>query len=269
MTTHSESLPLPVRTPADASDEPDVPRLDRYPIDVETPVGAILICPGGGYSMRAAHEGEAIARAFNDAGWHAFVLQYRVKPARFPLSLEDAVRAIRLIRSQAEPWRLRPDRIAVCGFSAGGHLAASLGTLHADPAVADIGDTALSARPDAMILGYPVILAGDNGHRGSFDRLLGREATEAQRRTLSLEQRVSADTPPTFLWHTSEDGGVPVQNSLLFGASLRDHRVPFELHVYPHGRHGLGLVDNEQDPVIARAAQWFPNAVAWLRSLGW
>ena len=269
MTNPVLSIPLSTRPGDGATDEPDVPRLDGYLLDADRPLGTVLICPGGGYSMRAAHEGGAVANAVNAAGWHAFVLQYRVKPASFPLSLADAVNAIRTIRAQATTRQIDAGHIAVCGFSAGGHLAASLGTLYADPAVADVGDCSITARPDALILGYPVITAGPASHRGSFDRLLGCDASDAQRRVLSLETRVSADTPPTFLWHTSEDSAVPVQNSLLFAGALREHRIPFELHVYPHGHHGMGLVDNESNPAVARAAQWLPNAFDWLRSLGW
>jgi len=252
------------------------PWLDLYPVDVatratDTPRGAVLVCPGGGYVNRAPHEAEPIARRFNACGFHAFVVHYRVSPHRHPAPLLDASRALRLIRAHADEWRVDPARIAVCGFSAGGHLAASLG-VHYGMDVLNTGDTAgvsgvaldaFSARPDALILGYPVITSGEFGHRGCFETLLGPDAAPEMLRLMSLELQVTPETPPTFLWHTAEDGGVPVENSLLFAMALHKHNVPFELHVYPYGHHGVGL--SPEDPHVAT---WAELCCEWLRGMG-
>ncbi len=237
------------------------PWLERYPAETADVRGAVLVCPGGGYNHRAAHEAEPIARRFNTCGFHAFVVHYRVTPHRHPAPLLDASRALRLIRAHADAWRVDPARIAVCGFSAGGHLAASLG-VHYGMEALNTGDDldAISARPDALILAYPVITSGEFAHRGCFDTLLGPGAAPELRRLMSLELQVTPETPPTFLWHTAEDGSVPVENSLLFAAALHKHGVPFELHVYPHGRHGLGLA-----PEDAHVATWAELCGEWLR----
>lgn len=259
-------IPLWLAGEAPAGPAPSFrPWLEPYLLETERPLGAVLICPGGGYRNRAPHEGEPVAQRFNRLGWHAFVVHYRVAPHRHPRPLQDAARALRLIRQQATTWQVDPGHVAICGFSAGGHLAASLGVHFRHPALQGTGPLErLSCRPDGLILCYPVITAGEFRHAGSFENLLGPDATPAQRLELSLETRVSPETPPTFLWHTADDPAVPVENSLLFAQALRRHRVPFELHVYPHGRHGLGLAD--EDPHVA---SWLPLCAAWLRSLGW
>jgi acetyl esterase/lipase len=228
--------------------------------------GTVLVLPGGGYGGRAAHEAAVVARRFNAAGLHAAVLHYRVAPNRHPAPLMDAARGLRLLRQRAAAWSLDPGRIAVLGFSAGGHLAASLGTLHARyPFAAEDDLAAVSNRPDALLLCYAVLSSGICGHGGSFANLLGPRAGDpACLAELSLEKQVSADTPPTFLWHTSDDAAVPVQNSLLFATALREQGVPFELHVFPHGRHGLGLADQ-----VPAAAVWPELACRWLLDRGW
>ncbi len=241
------------------------PTIDLYPIETDAPRGAVLICPGGGYSHRADHEGEDVARKFNASGLHAFVLQYRVAPNRHPSPLEDAIRAIRIIRSNAKNWKVDPDHVAVCGFSAGGHLAASLGVhyerghSHAEEMLDQIG-----SRPDAMILSYAVISSGEFRHNGSFENLLGKDAPEELMEKMSLEKQIDAETPPAFLWHTADDAGVPVENSLLFAKQLSKHNIPFELHVYEQGRHGLGLAP--EDPHVA---SWFEHCREWLKRRGW
>jgi len=241
-------------------DDAQRPWLDLYLLDTPDVRGAVLVCPGGGYNHLAPHEAEPIARRFNACGFHAFVVHYRVAPHRHPAPLLDASRALRLIRAHADAWRVDPACIAVCGFSAGGHLTASLG-VHYGMDVLNTGDDldAISARPDALILGYPVITSGEFAHRGCFDTLLGPDAAPELLRLLSLELQVTSETPPTFLWHTAEDGGVPVENSLLFAAALHKHGVPFELHVYPYGHHGLGLA-----PEDAHVATWVQLCCAWL-----
>ncbi len=242
----------------------ETPALTIYPVESAEPTGFVVICPGGGYGHRAAHEGEPIARMLNQAGIAAGVVSYRISPHRFPVPQLDAMRAIRLARANATAWNLKADRIGILGFSAGGHLAGSV-AVHADHGDAGSADpvTRLSARPDAAILCYAVLSFGEWGHRGSRNNLLGPTPSPAAVEYMTLEQHVDTGTPPTFLWHTAEDPGVPVQNSLLFASALAAHKVPFELHVFPKGRHGLGLAAD--DPSVG---QWPELCVKWLKGLG-
>jgi len=242
------------------------PWLDPYVIRTDQPVGAVLICPGGGYARRARHEGILIAQRFNEAGLHAFVVHYSVAPRRYPAALQDASRAMRMIRDRAEEWRVDPDRVAVLGFSAGGHAAGNLAVHCGDPDASPEKDALrhLSNRPDALILCYAVLSGGEFCHTGSFNNLLGADAPAEMREKMSLERHVTENTPPTFLWHTAEDAGVPVENSLLFARALSRHGVPFELHVYPEGRHGLGLA-----PESPHVATWMDLCCEWLTGMGW
>jgi len=231
----------------------------------EKPRGAVVVCPGGGYVMKAAHEGKPIAEAINEAGVHAFVLSYRVAPYTHPTPLGDAQRAIRLVRFNAEAWGVLPDRIAILGFSAGGHLAAHAGTAYdpGDPEAADPVDR-VSCRPDAILPCYAVVSGVASPHLGSFRNLTGEDSPNAMvRRLLSPDMLAGPDTPPAFLWHTSEDDVVPVENSLLFAAALARHKVKFALHVFPEGRHGIGL---GEDNALAR--QWPQLMRAWLAGQG-
>jgi acetyl esterase/lipase len=221
--------------------------------------------PRASRHFRAEHEGEPIALWLNELGIHAFVVDYRVAPHRHPEPLHDAQRAIRTVRHNATAWNIRPDRIAILGFSAGGHLASTAGTIH------DPGDRAsddpiqqFSSRPDALVLCYPVINLVDSPHSGSRDNLLGENATPEQRAALSTDLLVSESTPPTFLWHTADDDAVPVENSLRFASALAQNRIPFALYIYPRGPHGLGLAPD--DPEIAT---WTRHAAAFLHDLGY
>lgn len=243
----------------------DRPRLTPYLLNDSLPHSAVIVCPGGGYSGRAFHEGEPIAQWLNDAGIAAFVLDYRVAPYRHPAPLQDAQRAIRTVRARAKEWRIHADRVAILGFSAGGHLAASAATMfdHGKPDASDPVEQQ-SSRPDALIACYPVISFSQHTHGGSMLNLLGNDPADDQRRYLSLENRVTAETPPTFLWHTAADEAVPVENSLVFAAALRRHSVPFALHVFPTGSHGQGLATGER-----LASEWPNICVDWLRSLFW
>ena len=264
-TRSANSLWLWPGEPPHSSLEDDFrPWLELYPLAGAAVRGAVLVCPGGGYVNRAPHEATPVVRRFNACGFHAFVVQYRVAPHRHPAPLLDAARALRLIRVHAGEWHVDAEHIAVCGFSAGGHLAASLGVHYGLDAL-NTGDDldAISARPDALILGYPVITSGTFGHRGCFENLLGPDAAPELLRAMSLELQVAARTPPAFLWHTADDPSVPVENSLLLAMALREHRVPFELHVYPHGRHGVGLSEDD-----AHIATWTDLCCEWLHGLG-
>lgn len=209
----------------------------------DKPRGAVVVFPGGGYSCRAPHEGEPIALKFNELGFHAFVVQYRVAPYRFPAPQRDAFRAIRLIRSRAQEWGVNPNQIATLGFSAGGHLCASTGTLYRE-IDADAGDEVdnFPCRPDAIIPCYPVINLTDGiAHRGSGENLLGDKINTPEAAKLDLDKRVSPDDPPAFLWHTADDGAVNVENSIRFAQAMWKAGVTCALHVFPHAPHGVGL----------------------------
>jgi acetyl esterase/lipase len=220
---------------------------------------AALILPGGGYGQLSAHEGEGYARWLTSLGIPCFVLQYRLGDHgyRHPTMLEDATRALRLIRKNAPSWGIDPARILVVGSSAGGHLAATL-SVRFDSGNTDGTDPVerVSSRPDLAVLCYPVITMGENTHDGSRQRLLGESPTATQIEALSAEKNVRADTPPTFMWHTVDDPAVSVANVLLYAEALRKVRVPFELHIYQQGGHGLG---------IAHGHPWMEACLQWLR----
>ncbi len=235
------------------------------------PRRAMLICPGGGYGFLSHREDEPVALAWMAEGFQAFVLHYGVgEHAKDYEPLIEACLAIRHVREHAAEYNVDPNHIFITGFSAGGHAAAAAGVLWDHPAVqAAFGEVSTRAgRPDGILPCYPVISAGEHAHRGSFVQLAGDDI-EAQQ-AFSLENFVNDETPPAFLWHTSDDNCVPVENSLLFAAALSKHHVPFELHVYPHGAHGLSLCDErtwENNPYLVneRAAGWFALAVKWAK----
>jgi len=237
----------------DTAEPQFVPTLTPYLLDGVA--NSVIVCPGGGYGGRAPHESGPIAEAFNARGFSAYVLDYRVAPYRHPYPLMDAQRAVRLARSHAPEGK-----VAVLGFSAGGHLASTVGTHYdrGDAAATDPVDRA-SCRPDALILCYPVIGFGPHGHQGSGLNLLGEGAPLALIRDLCNDLRVTPDTPPTFLWHTADDPGVPVMNSLMFAQACDANGVEFELHVYRSGAHGLGLA-----PELPHVATWVDLAGEWL-----
>ena len=201
---------------------------------------AVLVFPGGAYSGLAYREGERIALGYNNAGFHAFVLYYRVAPHRYPASIIDAANAIKYVRNHAAQWKIDTNKIVVAGFSAGGHLAASISTLWNNENVFTSEEIASKLhKPNACILSYPVITSGEKAHRGSFKNLLGDGASDEMLEFLSLENRVSEATPPTFLWHTYNDQAVPVENSILYAGALAKFRIPCEMHIYPEGPHGI------------------------------
>jgi len=211
---------------------------------VPGPLPGMLICPGGGYEFLADHEGSGFARWLNGLGIAGLVLQYRLGSAgyRHPAMLNDAKRAMRLIRAQCADWHVDPRRLGVIGSSAGGHLASTLLTHfdEGDLASADPVER-FSSRPDLGILCYPVISMGEFTHNGSRQNLLGDAPTAGLIESLSSERQVRRDTPPCFIWHTAEDTCVPPVNSLMFASSLCSAGVPCELHLYEKGGHGMGL----------------------------
>ena len=255
----------PDRAPgAVGGEEADTPSLTIYlPARPQATGTGIVIFPGGGYQGLAMdHEGHQVARWLTSRGIAAFIVQYRLGPRyRHPAMLQDALRAVRVVRSRAGEFGIQPDRVGVLGFSAGGHLASSAATLfdHPDGRAPD-GLEAVSSRPDFAVLAYPVI-AFDQPytHRGSQRNLLGDDAPADLVARLSTERQVTAETPPTFLFHTTEDTGVPPENSVMFYLALRKAGVPAELHVYQKGAHGVGLAPH--DPVLST---WPGRMLAWI-----
>jgi len=246
----------------------DRPRITLYPASKENATGAaVVVCPGGGYHVLAAdHEGKMVAEWLNSFGVSAYVLQYRLAPRyRHPAPLEDAQRAIRVVRSSAAQWSVDPHRIGILGFSAGGHLTATAGTqfVSGRQDAADPVDR-VSSRPDFLILVYPVIsFVEPFSHRGSAEGLLGKDADSEVLWSMSAENRVGVETPPTFLVHTTEDKLVPPENSLAFYSALRKAGVPAELHIFAKGDHGLGL-----GPAGSGIAQWPALCETWMRAMG-
>jgi acetyl esterase/lipase len=245
-------------------EERDKPSLTIYlPEPAKASGTAVVICPGGGYGALAMdHEGHQVARWLNERGIAGFILRYRLGPRyRHPIMIGDAQRAIRWVRTFATEHRVAPDRIGIMGFSAGGHLASTAGTRfdNGNPDAPDPIDRA-GSRPDFLILGYPVIaLNTPNSHRGSSRNLLGENPDPELLASLSNETQVTEQTPPTFLFHTNEDSGVPPENSVLFYLALRKAKVPAEMHIYEKGRHGVGLAP--KDPILSswpsRLSDWF------------
>jgi acetyl esterase/lipase len=245
----------------------DVPKITVYLAPPEKATGAsVVICPGGGYGVLAEHEGKPVAEWLNTLGVAGIVLQYRLGPKyHHPAMLHDAARAIRTVRARAAEWRLDPQRVAILGFSAGGHLASTVGThFDAGDPNADNPIDRQSSRPDRMILIYPVIsLNPPYGHDGSRGNLLGDNPSPELVESLCNDKQVTAQTPPTFLVHTHEDTGVPAENSLLFALALRKAGVPVELHLFEKGRHGLGLGGG--DPAFR---VWPELCATWLKGQG-
>ena len=229
---------------------------------------AVVICPGGGYGYTSAREGDPIARRFLAAGYNAFVLWYDVMTLPFPSHLLTAAKAVATVRDNADEWFTDPQNITIAGFSAGGHLAGSLGVLWNRDYVKDtLGYHNAEHRPNGMILSYPVITSGEYAHRGSFEKLLLDRYSDELLEETSLEKQVSPDTVPAFIWHTFEDTCVPVENSLMMASAMRKHGVPVELHIFPRGGHGLSLVTPEVGGGPAECAVWTDMAVRWINNL--
>ena len=210
----------------------------------------ILVAPGGGYCMCAPHEGELVALEFYKKGMNAFVITYTTditfsEPLR-KQPVSDLARAVRLIRKNAKEYRICPDKLIICGFSAAGHLCATLATHFDDVADANPEYSEISAKPTGVILGYPVITAGEYTHGSSIQALLGNDPSQEELDYYSLEKQVTPDTPPCFIWQTLGDSLVPVENSYMFAEALRKAKVNYAQYVFPFGDHGLSIASPEQ-----------------------
>lgn len=242
---------------------------DRSPeIDPDRKFPAMVVLPGGGYHFTSDTEAEPIALRFLSAGFAVFVLRYSVAPATYPQALCEAAQTIATVRARAEEFCIDPHKVAVCGFSAGGHLTASISNLYGSEDVLSVlGGKAEDYRPDAHVLSYPVI-SFTRPHLGSFQNLLGADFSEERALALSMEKHVTENTPPAFLWSTTNDRSVPVQNTYLYALALAEHGVPSEVHVYPDGVHGLSLAnwvsnktEKKHNPI---ASAWIGEAIRWL-----
>lgn len=229
---------------------------------------AIIICPGGGYAFVSDREADPVAAPFFAAGYNTFILRYAVgEDARNFHPLCQLAATIQMIREQAGELLTLPDKIAVCGFSAGAHLAASLGVMFDRPEFLSVYGKTGHLRPDAMILGYPVITADEFAHEGSIEKVSGaKQGTQAYRR-FGLAQYVSEHTPPAFLWHTASDASVPVENSLKMAEALSAKRIPFELHILPKGGHGMSVCTQEVGTPSVYNARWVNWCIRWLDTL--
>lgn len=234
---------------------------------------AVLVIPGGGYGFCSDREGEPIAQYYLAMGFNTFVLQYSIhangKNATWPAPLMDASAAMKYIRDHAEEFHIDSDYVFVVGFSAGGHLAAALGTLWSDDEIERaLGFAKGYNRPTGMILSYPVISGGEYAHRGSFDNILSERKDEPEARAeLSLENRVTENTVPAFIWSTRPDTTVPVQNSLLFALALADKDIPFEMHIYPKGGHGASLGNAIVGSNLHSISGWIDDSIRWMNGI--
>ena len=248
--------------PYSMESEDFVPTIEAYP--AENSKGAVVVFPGGGYSNRAEHEGTGMGKWLQANGVTAFVVEYRVAPYRHPAEISDAMRAVRFVRHYADKYGVDKDKIAVMGSSAGGHLAGSV-SVHYDKKMYEPTDEIDKEdyKPNASVLCYSVIDMFEYRHDGSRQNLIGPNPLQSDKELMSLYMQVDKNTPPAFLWHTAEDSCVPVENTLLYANALAKAKVPFEVHIYPHGPHGLGLAQD-----IPHTAQWTNALLNWLTLIG-
>ena len=232
----------------------------------------MVVCPGGGYRFTSDREAESVAFQFVAEGYRAVVVRYSCAPHTFPQQLREVAGAMELIYQHAGEWNIDVTRIAIIGFSAGAHLAAQYSNRYD---CLEVRELFHESKPiQASVLSYPVITDDPQyKHAGSIKNYLGYEPTERNEKGCSNECMVSEKTPPTFIWHTAEDNAVPVQNSLLYAKALSDYKVPFEMHIYPFGEHGLSTVDGvvyaeEKAPNVARAHKWVEDVKTWLKMIG-
>jgi len=232
---------------------------------------AVLILPGGGYHHVSQRESEPVALRFLARGYAAFSLEYSCAPFAFPVPLREAAMAVRYLRENAEAFGVDPDMVAAIGFSAGGHLCGMLGTLYDCPEVEDLGEPRL-LRPDALVLCYPVAVSWGKTHAQTFDNISGGQ--EDLRKRLSLDSLVRKDMPPVFLWHTRDDESVPCRNSLVLASALEAAEIPFAMHIYRKGVHGLSTADVQAYPaekvpeVSPDVPGWPETAMDFLKEIG-
>ena len=231
----------------------------------------ILILPGGGYSFLSDREGSAIALKFASEGYFTAVLQYSVNTP-YPAPLYEACAANIFLRENSERLGIDEKHIAVIGFSAGGHLAGLLATVKEEEIIGEFGNKSVHAKPDAAVLSYPVVTSGKFAHEWSIEVISGADKELAEK--LSVEKRIDKNTPPVFLWHTSTDDCVPVENSLLAAGALREKGVPFEMHIFGRGWHGLSLCSPEicnqtaEEEALYDVGEWFFLMINWLEKQG-
>jgi len=266
--SHAQQV-VRLRPGLEGAADKDTPTLTVYLPAADKATGAaIIICPGGAYRGLAKHEGEGYAQFLTPYGITAFVLRYRLGSDGYKYKeiSADAARAMRIVRANAERWHLNPHLIGIMGSSAGGHLASTLMT-HCDAGDSTSNDYVerVSSRPDFGILCYPVISMGDITHKVSREQFLGTSPSPALIALYSNELQVTPSTPPCFLFHTSEDQAVSVENSLNFAKALLKNGVPFDLHIYEHGRHGLGVGDVAP---FTNAHPWTKDLLVWLKGRG-
>lgn len=263
---------------ARGSGDEDVPAISHYPAWIERRAApsaggdgtndsggnaAVIVVPGGGYGFRAPHEAEPVAAWLNSIGIDAFLLRYRVAPYRYPYVSMDGVRAVRMIRHRADELGIDGGRIGILGFSAGGHLAATVSTTwDRIPVEHEDAVDGTDGRPDLSVLCYPVISLASETHEGSVNNLLGPNATDDRRRALSADLNVSSRTPPAFLFHSADDDAVPVSNSLRYAQACWNAEVHCELHIFETGPHGVGLVTGKPELAGSALTSW-PSLCEW------
>ncbi len=232
------------------------------------PLPVMIVCPGGGYSMVSDREGEPIAIPYFAAGYHTFVLRYSVgEDAQNLKPLCQLASTIAHVRKHAEEWMVDQNKIAVIGFSAGGHLAASSGTLIFTEKFKETFGRDDNVRPDALVLCYPVITSDINTHGGSILNVSGQPEGSEGYKWFGVDRHVCKDTPPTFLWHTSNDNVVPVQNSLRMAEALSEAKIPYELHIFPEGPHGMSVCNKAVGSKNDYNARWVEWSIQWLNKL--
>lgn len=271
----NEIIELKVRT-SGASDFKPVLKCYIPEISAEIPYTsghrpAVIVCPGGGYEGRAFREDEPIALTFASKGFAAFVLEYSVAPARFPQALCEVCEAISVVKKNASEWGIDSKKIFICGFSAGGHLASSAVTMYGcKEVISNLGGKADEYRPTGGILCYPVISYNVPTHIGSFRALLGEKFSDGEMLNyLSTETHIDKNTPSCFIWATSDDSAVPVQNSLIFAQRLTEKGIKYELEIFHHGEHGLSLCSDFTDynggQTIPEYYRWIEHAITWIK----
>lgn len=229
---------------------------------------AVIVCAGGGYEFLSDRETQPVAMRFASYGINAFILRYSVR-VKFPTALLELAAAVKYVRENAERFDIDPEKILVCGFSAGGHLSASLATLWNSNYLAQFLDNPELSRPNGVILSYPVITTGKYRHQGSVESILGKNPSSEMLELVSLEKQVNDQTPKTFIWHCADDKNVPVENTLDYVKALSSHGISFECHIFPQGGHGLALADEStagrESHINPVCAKWADLAIDWVR----